>query len=179
MPLNKKKISFSWLSCESCTILDDIDGKCILSNLSKLLRGYALPIVDLNTCVEEVCVSKSRGFPCCNCHYDKWDQWENTYPDMIEKKPIHNFSLFLRDRYCCSFKLYWEEEPDLCFKCWNNKRVWYLRPEIESRCRNALQGRHRDHSSQEASLILKYGIYVIALKTMATMILSLLIFFGC
>ena len=28
-------------------------------------------------------------------------------------------------------------------------------PEIESRCRTALQGRCRDHSSQEASLILK------------------------
>ena len=28
-------------------------------------------------------------------------------------------------------------------------------PEIESRCRNALQGRRRDLSSQEASLILK------------------------
>jgi len=29
-------------------------------------------------------------------------------------------------------------------------------PEIESRCRNALQGRRRDHSSQEVLLILKY-----------------------
>ena len=28
-------------------------------------------------------------------------------------------------------------------------------PEIESRCRNALQGRRKDLSSQEASLILK------------------------
>ena len=28
-------------------------------------------------------------------------------------------------------------------------------PDIESRCRNALQGRRRDHGSQEASLILE------------------------
>ena len=121
----------SWSSCENCTFADDYNEKCKLCNPCKLHRGYAVQIKDCNSCLEEICDSHNRGFLCSNCHYDKCDQWENTYPGMIAKNPKREFSLFLRDWYRRGFKLFWEEEPGLRFNCWNNKRVWFLRHRCE------------------------------------------------
>ena len=75
----------SWSSCENCTMADDYNKKCRLYNPCKLHRGYAVQIEDCNSCLEDVFDSHNRGFPCSNCHYDKCDQWENTYPGMIVK----------------------------------------------------------------------------------------------
>ena len=37
----------------------------------------------------------------------------------------------IRDLYRRGLKLFLEEEPGLCFSCWNNKRVWFLRHRCE------------------------------------------------
>ena len=121
----------SWSSCENCTTVSEYDEKCRLCNPCKLHRGYAIKIKDCNSCLEEVCDSHVRGFLCSNCHYDKCNQWENTYPGMIRKNSKRSFSLFLRDWYRRGFKLYWEEEFGPRFKCQNNKRVWFLRHRCE------------------------------------------------
>ena len=46
-----------------------------------------LQIKECNFCLENVCDSHTRGFLCSNCHYNKFNQWEDTYPGMIGKKP--------------------------------------------------------------------------------------------
>jgi len=43
-------------------------------------------IEDCNSCLEEIFDSHIISFLCSNFHYDKWDEWENTYPGMIAKK---------------------------------------------------------------------------------------------
>ena len=116
----------SWTQCENCTIIDDYSEKCKLCNPCKLHSCYAVQIKGCNSCLEEVCDSHPRGHLCSNCHYDKCDQWENTYPAMIGKNPKRDFSLFLRDWYRRGFKLFWEEESGLRFNCWGNKTIWFL-----------------------------------------------------
>ena len=55
-----------------------------------------MQIKGCNSCLEEICDFHPRGHLCSNRHYDKCDQWENTYPGMIGKNPKRDFSLFLR-----------------------------------------------------------------------------------
>ena len=126
----------SWSSCENCTTVDDYNEKCRLCNPCKLHKGYAVQIKDCNTCLEETCDSHPNGYLCSNCHFDKCDQWENTYPGMIGKNPKRDFSLFLRDWYRRGFKLYWEEEFGARFNCKNMKRVWFLRHRCEDNASN-------------------------------------------
>ena len=85
----------SWSSCESCIIVDVYDGKCRLYNPCKLHRWYAVQIKDYNLCLENICDFHTRVFLCSYYHYDKCDQWENTYFGMIGKKPKRDFSLIL------------------------------------------------------------------------------------
>ena len=73
--------------CENCTTVDACDEKCRLCNQCKLHTGYTEQIKHFNSCVEDICYSHPRGYLCSNCHYNKCDQWENTYPGMIGKKP--------------------------------------------------------------------------------------------
>ena len=76
-----------------------------VSNTRGCWLGYAVQIKDCNSCLEDVYDSHTRGFLSTNCHYCKYDQWENTYPVMIAKNPKRDFSLFLRDWYPNGFKL--------------------------------------------------------------------------
>ena len=53
------------------------------SHLSGLRVGNAMQIIDFNSCLKDICDSHTRYYLYFNCHYDKCDQGENTYPGMI------------------------------------------------------------------------------------------------
>jgi hypothetical protein len=85
----------SWSSCKNCKMIDENDEKSILCNPCKLHRGYAVQIKGCNSWLEGVCDSHPTGHLRSNCHYDKCNQWENTYPGLIGKNPKRDFSFLL------------------------------------------------------------------------------------
>ena len=99
----------SWSSYENLTIVDEYDEKCRLCNPFKFTRGYAVQIKYYNSCLEEIYDSDTRGYLCSNCHYDRFDKWEYTYPCMNRKYPELVFSLFLRKRYRLGFNCFWRK----------------------------------------------------------------------
>ena len=72
----------SWSSFENCTIIDLCDETYRLCNPCKYHRGYSVQIKTV-ILVLKISVTHARSFLCFK--YDKCDQWENTYPDMIGK----------------------------------------------------------------------------------------------
>ena len=127
----------SWSFWENCTNVDEYDEKCRLCNPCKLHRGYAIKIKDCNSCIEEIYDSHTRGFPCFNCHYDKCDQVENTYPGMIGKN-LNETGIIV------------------ALNCFGRKNQVY---------------------ASTVGITREFCFYVIAVKTMITMIKSLLILF--
>ena len=71
----------------NCTFVDDYNEKHRLCNPCKLRGGNIVQIQGCTSCFEEICDSHNSGFLGPNCHYDKYDQWENTYPGPIAKQP--------------------------------------------------------------------------------------------
>jgi hypothetical protein len=76
-------------------MIDENGEKSRLCIPCKLYRGYAVQIKGCNFYLEGE--SHPKGHLCSNCHYDKCNQWENTYPGLIGKNPKRDFSLLLRD----------------------------------------------------------------------------------